>query len=313
VYRPAYHVSEVYVRQVNITHVNVTNINVTNVNVTNVRYVNQSVNGAVTAVPQTAFVGARSMHTVAVPVSASAVAQAQVVGTAAPVAPERASVLGRAGFEVRVATPPARMVDRAVVAKTTPPPPPVSFGAKRDALMANPGRPIDPGTADTLRRNDRMQRAPVVRSATPGSAPQFTPPSSQQPVRPASPAMREVIPPPAQQQQQPLRNDRPNFRRPQQNDQPQQSAPVRPQPVQPQNTQQPQVQQPRFEQRQTPQQTQPQNQPPAHVESPRREVQPQVLSERPHVDQPQVRKEQQQEHKAERKERKEDRKDEKKQ
>src|SRR5437016_11596644 len=96
VYRPAYHVSDVYVRQVNVTHVNVTNINVTNVNVTNVRYVNQNVNGAVTAVPQSAFVGARSVHTAAVTVPANAVAQAQVMGTAAPVGPERISALGRA-------------------------------------------------------------------------------------------------------------------------------------------------------------------------------------------------------------------------
>ena len=54
VYRPAYHVSEVYVRNVNIVHVtNVTVIN--NVNVTNVRYVNQNVAGAVTVVSGTRF------------------------------------------------------------------------------------------------------------------------------------------------------------------------------------------------------------------------------------------------------------------
>src|SRR5215471_9536150 len=160
VYRPAYHVSEVYVRQVNITHVNVTNINVTNV-----RYVNQA---QVTAVSQTTFVGARSVHTATVAVPANVVAQAQVVGSAG-VAPDRVSVLGRAGVVGRVSAPPSRMVDRAVFARTTPPPPPVSFGAKRDALQANPGRPLDPSVNDSLRRNDRFQRAPVYRNANPGA------------------------------------------------------------------------------------------------------------------------------------------------
>ncbi|HJT86237.1 MAG TPA: DUF6600 domain-containing protein, partial [Bryobacteraceae bacterium] len=81
VYRPAYHVSNVYVRNINVTHVNVTNINVTNVNVTNVRYVNQNVQGAVTAVPQQAFVSARPVAQVATVVPAREAAQAQVVGT----------------------------------------------------------------------------------------------------------------------------------------------------------------------------------------------------------------------------------------
>ncbi|HTS66048.1 MAG TPA: DUF6600 domain-containing protein [Candidatus Acidoferrales bacterium] len=202
VYHPAYHVSEVYVRQVNITHVNVTNVNVTNVNVTNVRYVNQNVTGAVTAVPQAAFVGARPVNTAAVAVPANAVARAQVVGTAAPVAPERASVLGRPAPMGRVAAPPPQMADRAVVARTAPPPPPVSFAAKQQALQANPGRPIDPAAAESLRRTDRMQGAPVVHSANPGGF--------QQPAMQNNPSQPSA----------PQRNDRPNYRQ-QQGQQPQ--------------------------------------------------------------------------------------------
>ncbi|MEO6416944.1 MAG: DUF6600 domain-containing protein, partial [Gemmatimonadaceae bacterium] len=41
VYRPAYHVSDRYVRRVNVTNVNITNINITNVNVTNITYRNR--------------------------------------------------------------------------------------------------------------------------------------------------------------------------------------------------------------------------------------------------------------------------------
>src|SRR6516162_11593872 len=110
VYRPAYHVSEVYVRNINVTHVNVTNINVTNVNVTNVRYVNQNVQGAVTAVPQQAFVSAR-------PVSRPATVSA-------------------------VARPPAQILQRPVAVRTAPPPPPVSFRAQQQALQTNPGQPL---------------------------------------------------------------------------------------------------------------------------------------------------------------------------
>src|ERR1019366_7452916 len=72
VYRPAYRVSEVYVRQVNITHVNVTNINVTNV-----RYVNQNA-GSVTVVSHDAFVGARGVRASQVTASADVIAQGRV-------------------------------------------------------------------------------------------------------------------------------------------------------------------------------------------------------------------------------------------
>ena len=58
---PAYHVSTVYVQQVNITHV--TNVTM----VSNVRYVNQTVPGAIVAVPNAAFAGAQPVARVAVP------------------------------------------------------------------------------------------------------------------------------------------------------------------------------------------------------------------------------------------------------
>ena len=286
VYRPAYHVSDVYVRNVNVTHVNVTNINVTNVNVTNVRYVNQNVQGAVTAVPHATFVGARSVHTAAVAVPASAVAQAQVVGTAAPLAPERASVLGSSAPPGRIAAPPSRMVDRAVVARTAPPPPPVSFAAKRQALEANPGRPVDPTMTESLRRNDRMPpRGPVVRSAMPGSSPQPQQPiapqrpqptnqpstyqqqpnNNQRPQQPQQPVINSTSPAPPQP-----RNDRPFGRQQQiQQQQPVQSLPGQQQTgQQPSTPPQPPVQRPRFE-RPAPQQPNQPSQPQEQQQRPR--------------------------------------------
>jgi uncharacterized protein DUF6600 len=197
VYRPAYHVSEVYVRNVNITHVNVTNINVTNVNVTNVRYANQSVQGAVTAVPQQTFVNARAVGTAATVVPVQQATQAQVVGTTAAVAPRPESVIARPAASAQVAQPPSRMMQRAVVAKATPPPPPVPFRAQQQALQANQGRPLDPGAVNNLR--PAQPATPLVRPALPraqvNQAPVSLPPPNN--ARPAVQTNQANVPPPA--------------------------------------------------------------------------------------------------------------------
>jgi hypothetical protein len=311
VYRPAYRVSEVYVRQVNITHVNVTNINVTNVTYVNRTYV--------TAVNRETFVSARPVHRDVVVVSPQMAMRAQVVGTAAPVVPERVSVLGHANMGMRVAAPPARVVERTVIVRHDPPPPPVSFAAKREVLVANPGRPVDPVTNESLRRSDRFERPAAVRPAfrttgTPGSPQnpsQTMPPQGPRNLQPQPAAPQPMTQQPAMQQQQPAQpphNDRPNFRRPQTGDQPQPAQP----PSQPER--------PRFE-RQTQQQNPPTPQQPAsQPERPRFErqppppnqpaAQPTPQPDRPHIDQ---RRQEQQQRNAERKiERKSEHKDEKK-
>jgi hypothetical protein len=164
VYRPAYAVSEVYVRNINIVHVtNVTAIN--QVNVANVRYVNQGVPGAVTAVPRDAFAGARPVREAAVRVDAREVAGAPVLGSTAAIAPRRESVL--AG-PVRTNVPPARFAERPVVSKSAPPPRPVSFAAKQGALEANGGRPLDANTMNSLRANTAPRPA-AVRNDRPGA------------------------------------------------------------------------------------------------------------------------------------------------
>lgn len=204
VYRPAYHVSNTYVQNVNITHVNVTNVNVTNVNVTNVRYVNQNVQGAVTAVPQQTFVGARPVAQAATVVPAREAAQAQVVGTTAAVAP-RAESLAPRPAGAAVAQPPARIMQHTVVARAAPPPPPVPFRAQQQALQANQGRPLEPAALNALR-----------------------------PARPA-PQVRTVQAPPAPRPQQSFgvpRNDRPfNAAPPRPAAEPRPAAPVPPRPA----------------------------------------------------------------------------------
>ena len=195
-YRPAYHVSDTYVRNVNITHVNVTNINVTNVNVTNVRYVNQSVQGAVTAVPQQTFVSARPVAQVATVVPAREAAQAQVVGTTAALAPRPESVVARPAGAAPVARPPAPVMQRAVAVKATPPPPPVSFRDQQQALQANPGRPLDARTMETLRPARFGPQVPAARQPADATAAI----ANQAPIAP-NPRPQDGF--------QPRRNDRP--------------------------------------------------------------------------------------------------------
>jgi hypothetical protein len=227
VYRPAYHVSEVYVRNVNITHVNVTNINVTNVNVTNVRYVNQNVQGAVTAVPQQAFVSARPVGQVATVVSAREAAQAQVVGTTAAVSPRPESIVRQPATVSAVTRPPAQVLQRPVAVRTAPPPPPVSFRAQQQALQANPGQPLDTNTLGNLRANaGATPNAPRYRTVNPGNASgapapvapapvapprNDRPPSAPvQPVNPQPrPPVRTPVPAPAIPAANQPRNDRP--------------------------------------------------------------------------------------------------------
>ena len=176
IYRPTYHVSNTYVNQVNVTNVtSIKTVNITNVNVTNVKYVNQNVPGAMTSVPQNAFVSRQPVHQVMQPVTPQQAAQAQVVGAAPAVAPQRASLVGN-GSSV-VPHPAQAAMERQVVAKQTPPPVPVSFQAKQQALAQNPGRPVEPQAIQSLRAQQQRSQP---------AAAQFRPASAPTPARPAA-------------------------------------------------------------------------------------------------------------------------------
>ncbi len=114
VFVPAYTVSPVYVRAINGPHVVVTNVTV--INPTTVVYVNRTVPGAVTAVPQAVFVSARPVGPVAVAVPRETIRGAVVVGTSVPLQPTRVVVAAR------VAAPPVAVVERRVIVKQQPAP-----------------------------------------------------------------------------------------------------------------------------------------------------------------------------------------------
>ncbi len=199
VYRPAYHVSDVYIRNVNVAYVrDVTVIN--RVEVGNAVYVNQRVVGAVTVVPHEVFVGARPVGVAVVAVRPEMLVSARVVGYTAPIAPERVSVLASPiGGAVIVRTPPTVIVQRTVVARSAPPPPAVSFAARQEALRQNPGRPLDQAQLNTI-RSSQPPRPQFVRTVgQPANSPpmQFGRPSN----RPAGAGSPPNAPP--------ARNDRP--------------------------------------------------------------------------------------------------------
>jgi hypothetical protein len=188
-YVPSYRVSRTYFQNVNVRNtriVNITNVTnnyyvennttVVNRNVTNIRYANQNVRGAVTAVPTRVMVNSQAVGRSAVAVSENEV-RAGRVAMAAPVAPERTSVLG--GGAGGRAAPPARVGNaRPVFARTAPPPKPVPFEAKQEQLARNPGRPLDNQTEAELRTKVERENPPAparnnapTPAGRPGAAP----------------------------------------------------------------------------------------------------------------------------------------------
>lgn len=181
-YVPSYAVSRTYFQQVNVSNTHITNItNVTNNyyvtnnnttvvnnNIQNIHYANQNVAGAVTAVPTRTMTNSEPVAKAAVTVPGSEV-RAGAFATAAPVAPQRNSVLGvKAGAPTAV--PPAQAMARPVASHAAPPPKPVPFEAKQEVLARNPGRPLDAQTEAQVRANAVRQTPPAANRTTPSPA-----------------------------------------------------------------------------------------------------------------------------------------------
>jgi hypothetical protein len=199
---PAYHVSNAYIQRVNI--MNVTSVNMTNISVANIRYANQSVPGAVIAAPQSTFAGARPVASEGRALGPQELAQARVI-SAAPVAPQRESVLGNGLNNAAVAHPPQTVMARQVVMKSQAPPPPVSFAAKQQALQGNLGRPLAPEQVQQIwaqqpaivnRPAPLAQQAPINRmdSRPPNARPLNPSPVPAAPASPSAPQFNRSVP-----------------------------------------------------------------------------------------------------------------------
>ena len=96
------------------------------------------------------------------------VASAPVAAVAA-VAPTERSVRGAAA---QGGTPPARVFERPVIARTAPPPASAGFAAQQQQLQAQPGKPVEESERKGMRKPASAEPAPVVNVvAQPKAAP----------------------------------------------------------------------------------------------------------------------------------------------
>jgi hypothetical protein len=189
VFVPAYGVSAVYMTRVNVTNTVVTEVAIRGGGV-GVVYANRAVPGAIVAVRGDAFVGGRPIGAVAVRVSPGAVERVEVLH-AAPLAPERAAVLGGRAPLAGAHLPPAAVMNRPVVSRMAPPPAPVPFARQQEALRANPGRPLPPANQPAARANIRPA-SPVVSQPNPAPRPEVRPePAAPHANPPAAPSHEE--------------------------------------------------------------------------------------------------------------------------
>jgi hypothetical protein len=146
-YIPSYHVSRSYFTNVNVSNTVINNTVINNyygnysagnVNYNQITYANRNVNGAVTAVPVSAFVAAKPVASSAVVVNRDTFANSRVNGFAA-VAPTRASLAPAVAAR---AVPTAAVTGRAIVAATRPPAPIAPFSARQTMLAKDPGKPL---------------------------------------------------------------------------------------------------------------------------------------------------------------------------
>ena len=273
VYVPTYNVSREYVNRVNIsnTTVNTTTINnvynTTIVNksttITNVTYVNKTVPGAVTAVPQQAFASAQPVAKAAVKVDPRQIASAPIAARVA-VAPSRESVLGvHANTANHVTAPPPAVANRQVIAKNTPPPPAVPFARQQQALAAHPGQALAKQEMQSLRPTTTAQVHPMVKMAPPGkpATPNGPPTAGSQPGnRPGN---------------QPAPNERPGTSPAQPNNRPATAQPDnRPEPNQPQPNNRPEANRPPAAQPNRPPAAQPNSRPEPNQPQPNNRPEP---------------------------------------
>lgn len=227
VYFPAYRVSERYFSRVNVSNTVINHTVINNyygnysrgrLDYAKISYANRSIAGAMTAVPASAFVNARSVSRSAIRINNTTFAKEQVHGFAR-LAPTRASLASSVTARAR---PVPAVLNRQVVAATRPPAPVAAFSTRRAAMANNPGRPLAAqvlrrpvGTAVTAKPGV-MPARPNLRVVTQHGAPVSTaaprlPPRAQDARRPtpatANPAERGKLAPGNNRGTPPARNN----------------------------------------------------------------------------------------------------------
>ncbi len=158
-------------------------------------YANQRVQGAVVAVPTTAFAQSQPVARVAMRVSPETIVKVPVAHVAS-VAPVQASVTGAAAPGHK---PPAQDAARPVVVRNAPPAPPPAFAAQQQQLAAKPGVPLDTNSRAALKPATPAAAPPAhVVVAKQAPAPTAVPPPAPagRVAQPADKGQQDKGPPP---------------------------------------------------------------------------------------------------------------------
>jgi hypothetical protein len=116
---PWFHCRHEFVERINVRNTYIRNTNVFNTNIHNFNYVNAHNIHAVTAVDRKVFVNGQAVNRGGVHLTPAALKGAQVTNSVG-IKPVPHSALGSANIRSHVATPPASVQNRAVVARTAP-------------------------------------------------------------------------------------------------------------------------------------------------------------------------------------------------
>ena len=200
VYIPPYSSNQTYFTEINTTNtiINNTVINrVYNDQSTTINYQNVGVSGAVTAVPQQAFIESQPVDAANVEISPKVIEEAPK-GAMLEVAPDETSIQG--GNTVAEVQPANDIVDQPAVVKTEPAPAAVQFNEEQKLLNQNPGKPLNEKELQTLQKSSNAQDQIEL----------VSPPEKPQPVQESNaqdPTVNEidaVKEPPAEVQQAPV-------------------------------------------------------------------------------------------------------------
>jgi FecR protein len=174
---PVYRVRPEYLRTINRAHIDIT----TPIDLGKVDWVNRLMPGGMIAVPRGVFVGGRPVGPAVRRLPLDVIRGAPILGTAARVAPEPASVIGRA--VPRGSVPPPSVLNRQVIVRSAPPLPSASFGARQPAFAAHPGQPVDEETLRSLQPRTPSAAAPhpLVRTVAPPAPHRSREPGTPQP------------------------------------------------------------------------------------------------------------------------------------
>src|SRR5215475_4306284 len=127
----------------------------------------------VTAVPRNTFTNGQRVSGHAMPLSSSVLTAAVVVAAAPAIVPTHQSVVGP-GENARVARPPAALVQRPVVARSSPPPAPAPFARQLAALEEKGGRPLTRSELAALRPATPLAPVRVIAGRATGTLPADT-------------------------------------------------------------------------------------------------------------------------------------------